>query len=144
MRASMLLLCLVSASILGCGKKAKVAPVSGKVTMNGKALANATVSFQPNPPDGSPSVAAGSIATTNENGEFALKYTTGEDGAWVGTHLVRITLPQAETGSTDTRPPPGGWPKKETIPSRYSYESELTFEVPPGGTDKADFDLKSP
>ena len=144
MRARILLLCLAFASMQGCEQKAKITKVSGTVTLDGKPLANASVSFQPNPPEGSASIAAGSIGTTNEKGEYTLKYITGEEGCWVGTHRVRISLPQTQAVNTDARPPPGGWPKKETIPPQFSRDSELTFDVPPGGTKAADFQLTSP
>ena len=44
-------------------------------------------------------------------------------------------------GGVGLPPPRGGWPQAEKVPSRYNSDSEETFDVPPGGTDKADFPL---
>jgi hypothetical protein len=46
-----------------------------------------------------------------------------------------------ETGSPDGEVGP---PRVETIPLRYNDQTVLTFNVPPGGTDQANFQLKSP
>jgi hypothetical protein len=128
----------------GCGAGVKIAPVSGTVTLNGKPRANATISFQPIVAEGSMTAGPGSVGKTNEKGEYSLTASSGTSGAWVGKHRVMITLvaQQAETG--DERPPRGGWPQKETIPDRYNAETKLTYDVPPGGSDKANFELTSP
>jgi hypothetical protein len=73
------------------------------------------------------------------------------DGALVGKHRVQITtgvsesLAQEYTGPTEDGSPPPNFPKDyRRVPERYNDKSELTFEVPPGGTDQADFlDLRS-
>jgi hypothetical protein len=127
----------------GCGSGGKFAPVSGRVTLDGQPLAGAVVSFQPIAPEGQSEAAPGSSGKTNERGEYTLKGVNGKDGAWVGKHTVRITLVQEQVGSSDERPPRGGWPQKDKVPSRYNNESKETFEVPAGGTGKADFALTS-
>jgi hypothetical protein len=141
MRAHLLLgLALVCA--VGCGKK--YATVSGKVTLNGEPLAKATVSFQPIAREGSVESGIGSQAKTNDKGEFTLTTSTGQKGALVGKHEVRISLLEQQVGEADTRPPRGGWPMHDKIPGRYNKDTTLTFDVPSGGTNKADFPLKSP
>jgi hypothetical protein len=128
----------------GCGG-IKYAPVSGKVTMNGKPLANTLVSFQPIAKPGSIEAGPGSSGTTDEQGRFALKVATGENGAVVGKHRVIISQVVSKTDpANDARPTRGGPPQMEKIPARYNSESKETFDVPSGGTDKADFELKSP
>ena len=129
---------------IGCGDGKTFVPVSGKVTLNGKPLHDATVMFQPVGEPGSIVAGEGSAGKTNENGEFTLKSSTGKSGAMVGTHQVSISATDAQVGDHDTRPPRGGWPKSDKVPSRYNSKSELTFPVSSGGTNKADFDLKSP
>jgi len=129
---------------LGCGPGKKFVPVSGKVTLNGKPLANATVSFQPIGEAGAIEAGVGSVAKTNEQGEFTLKASTGEMGALVGKHRVIISCPNPKIGDDDARPPRGGWPLADKVPSRYNAESKETFDVPAAGTDKADFLLTSP
>jgi hypothetical protein len=138
MRARALLgLALVLA--LGCGSR-KVAPVSGKVTLNGKALAGATVTFQPIATSG---IDAGdsSMGKTDAEGKYTLETSKGARGARVGKHRVSISLLETQKG--EGHPPRGGWPIKEKIPSEYNGDkTTLSFDVPAGGTDKADFPLK--
>jgi hypothetical protein len=127
----------------GCGGQ-KYAPVSGRVTLNGKPLANATVEFQPATPPGTAyAPAPGSSGKTNANGEYRLLVATGETGAWVGTHRVMINAYAHDVSEGDERPR-GGPKQKNVIPVDWrSPDSKQTFEVPPGGTDKADFDIKT-
>src|SRR5205823_1557727 len=103
--------------------------------------ANATVSFQPIAAGGDVEVAPGSVGKTNANGEYTLKVSTGKPGAYVGKHTVRISSLKEEVGGGDTRPPRGGWPVVDKVPRKYNADSKETFDVPSGGTDKADFTL---
>jgi hypothetical protein len=128
----------------GCGGT-KNAPVSGKVTLNGQPLANAMVTFQPIAKEGSVEAGPGSSGTTDAEGRFSLKMATGASGAVVGKHRVMISQIVNKTDpSDDARPKRGGPPQMEKLPARYNSESQETFDVPSGGTDKADFALKSP
>jgi hypothetical protein len=129
---------------LGCGSGKQFAPVSGKVTLNGQPLANATVSFQPIAEAGSVEAAPGSTGKTNEKGEYSLTASDGKYGAWVGKHRVRISALQEQVGGGDQRPPRGGWPQADKVPRRYNDESKETVQVLPSGTDKADFNLTAP
>ncbi len=139
MRARLLLgLALVLA--LGCGSR-KLAPVSGKITLNNKPLANALVSFQPIAPGGGTEAGPGSTGKTNANGEYTLKASTGQDGAWVGEHRVLISSLATEAGGEDRR---GGPKLKETVPARYNTQTTLKITVKPEGTKEADFKLESP
>src|SRR5262249_4395663 len=86
---------------LGCGGGPKFVPVSGVVTLNNRPLANALVSFQPIAKEGSIIAGPGSQGKTNEKGEFTLTASTGEPGAVVGKHEVRISLLNQEVGEGD-------------------------------------------
>jgi hypothetical protein len=134
----------VVSMMIGCGGSERFAPVSGKVTLNGNPLAHATVSFQPFAKTGSIEAGEGSTGKTNEKGEFTLSSSTGKRGALLGKHGVSISALDPQIGEHDTRPPRGGWPRADKVPSRYNAKTELTFDVPSGGTNKADFDLTSP
>jgi hypothetical protein len=126
----------------GCGS-AKYVPVSGKVTLDGKPLANAHVNFQPVPDPGSGEPAGpGSNGTTDAKGKFTLKATTGEDGAVVGKHRVYVSTPTGKAADDDSAPKRGG--QKNKVPSKYGPRGKkpIFIEVPPGGTDKADIVLK--
>jgi hypothetical protein len=137
-------LSLAAVLAMGCGGPKNFAPVSGKVTLNGKALPNATVMFQPIGEPGSIVAGEGSTGKTNYKGEFTLSSSTGKNGALVGKHTVSISALSQQAGEHDTRPPRGGWPKADKIPIRYNSKSELTFDVRPGRTNEAVFDLTSP
>jgi hypothetical protein len=128
---------------LGCGPPAKFAPVSGVVTMNGKPLVGATVSFLPEPIKGSTEAPVTSSGKTNDKGEYTLQTGSGQDGALVGKHKVTISLPATEVVEGDRRLPRGGPRLADKIPPRYNTNSELTCEVPEGGKTDANYDLKS-
>jgi hypothetical protein len=137
--------CLLVAAALGCGG-AQFVPVSGVVKMNDKPYAGAAVSFQPIGDKDNPNPGRGSSAITDENGRFVLKCDNEIDGAVVGKHLVRIrgrsTAPVGEPGIGS---PDGGAPAKpsvDDIPAAWRDPGK-EFTVPPAGTDKADFDIKS-
>jgi hypothetical protein len=102
------------------------------------------VSFQPFAKPGSIEAGEGFTDNTNEKGEFTLSSSTGKKGALVGKHRVSISAIDPQIGEHDTRPARGGWPRADKVPTRYNAKTELTFDVPAGGTNKADFDLTSP
>jgi hypothetical protein len=136
----------VSWLLVGCGGATYV-PVSGVVTMDGKPLPNAMVFFQPIGDSGG----VGSTAKTDSDGRYKLEASTPipTTGALVGKHRVTIgSVPSTLSNPNDSDAAnPGGKaaPKlaKDTIPERYNTKSELEFDVPSSGTDKANFDLKS-
>jgi hypothetical protein len=133
--ASVLLLLLFLA---GCGTKG-FAPVSGTVTLDGKPLPNASVNFQPLD---SKQSGQGSAGKTDADGHYSLRVVVdNKAGAVVGKHRVSISSVKEDDPSYD--PPPGKLPPKarDPIPTKYNAKSQLTFEVPPGGSDKADFNL---
>jgi hypothetical protein len=131
---------------LGCGQAAaKIVPVSGVVTLNGKPLANATVTFAPVAPEGEINAAGdSSIGKTNANGEYTLTTSRGAPGAVVAKHRVRVTLLAAqENPESDERLPRGA--VKDKIPVRYNgADTVLKFEVKADGPNKADLALTSP
>jgi len=130
---------------VGCESGTKYAPVSGRVTLNGQPLANATVSFQPIAEGSVNAPGPGSTGRTNANGEFTLKAADGRPGAWVGKHRVQISMVTEQVAdNSDARAPRGGWPQADKVPARYNRDSKEEFTVPAGGTDKADFALTSP
>jgi hypothetical protein len=131
------LLCFVA----GCGDN--IAPVSGRVTLDNKPLPNANVIFMPDATVKNPG--QGSRAKTNANGEFTLLQMTNDvRGAVIGKHSVSITAFDGDDGAI---PSSSGLEKnvfrKPIVPERYNSKTELTFEVPPGGSTSANFDLKS-
>jgi hypothetical protein len=135
----------------GCGGgKVSYAPVSGRVTMDGKPLANVHVQYQPMASEGNNNPGPGSYGATDADGRYTLKISSQQvqgDGAVIGKHRVSIgTILEGEgkiptdrsLGSEDGTPLAG----KEIIPERYNQNSTLTMDVPAGGRTDANFDLK--
>src|SRR5436190_24169142 len=117
MRARWLLVSLVLA--LGCGSQ-KYVPVAGKVTLNGKPLANALVAFNRIPEAGSIESGPSAVGTTDQNGEFTLRVSLQQTGALVGKHRVAISAMSSQVGGDSDAPvAPGGGPRN-TIPIRYN------------------------
>lgn len=118
----------------GCGPKGpEIASVTGKVTIDGKPLVNATVVFIPE--NGRP---AG--GRTNEKGEYVLNFVDDQQGAIPGKNAVRITTKRDAEETPDGKKIPA---VKESIPSKYGSQSTLTFDVVAGKKNVANFDLTS-
>ncbi len=125
---------LVIAVAAGCGSSGpEIAYVSGRVTMDGKPLSDATVVFVPE--NGRPSG-----ATTDENGEYVLNFAQGRKGAIPGPSTVRIMTMRDADQDQNGNAIPG---RPETVPSQYNTESTLTFDVEPKVKNIANFDLQS-
>jgi hypothetical protein len=77
---------LLSAFASGCSTsdKPELVEVGGTLTKNGKPFADALVEFYPE------ANAGASYGTTDEQGKFKLSYTTGEPGAAIGQHTVKV------------------------------------------------------
>ena len=118
----------------GCGSSYQLADVSGRVTMDGEPLADATVSFVHS--DG-PS----SFGKADADGRYTLQTVAdGEHGALVGTHVVRVNVSDGGDAESDELTTPV---KGTLIPARYNTESTLTFEVTSAGSSEANFELTS-
>jgi hypothetical protein len=130
--------------LVGCGG-AKIVPVSGVVTLDGKPYKNGIVSFQPIGSMSNPNVGRGSSGVTDENGKFTLIYDGDRPGALVGKHRVRIftKLGGADTEGEPNRPAAKGEAMFEPIPAEWHEQSEKEFDVPAGGTRKANFDIET-
>jgi hypothetical protein len=122
---------------LGCGGD-RVVPVSGRVTLDDKPVANATVVFQPISED--PNPGPGSHGKTDAEGKFTLELTTGKKtGALIGLHKVVITAYEGD----DEIPSSGSDMvfRKRILPDTANGSDKVTFEVPQGGTTEANFDF---
>jgi len=130
----------------GCGEEANIpddmVPVTGTVTLDGKPLAGATVSFVP---DGV-TKGAGSYGVTSADGKYELQGTQGGAGAAVGYYRVMISklvMPDGSPIPADTQSATDVG-AKDLLPAIYSsYDvGTLTAEVPAQGG-AINFDLKS-
>ena len=116
-------LILLLIALGGCGKTSvsDVAPVHGRVTLDGQPLPNTSVVFQ----------AAGrslSGGFTDEKGDYELIYKRGVKGAVVGSNQVTILEDTQKTHAP------------QRVPPRYNQNSELQEEVKPGDNE-INFDL---
>jgi hypothetical protein len=124
--------------LTGCGGGPKPVPVSGRVTLDNKPLANATLQFVPVSGSSDTPYQVSSVGTTGEDGRYTLALNTdaGAKGAVVGKYKVIITI-----GA------PHGAETKHTfhkqLPDRYNRKTELECEIPSQGRDDADFKLNS-
>jgi hypothetical protein len=134
---------VVAVLLAGCGGEPyKIAPVSGRVTLNGQPLANAAVLFQPVATKDNANPGPGSGGITGADGRYALRLVgSNRDGAVVGKHKVQITM-AGKDDPADDRPRKKSGP---ALPRRYhGKDTKLDCDVPAGGTDSADFALTSP
>lgn len=124
----------------GCGGGVDLEAVSGKVTLDGAPLPDATLMLVPNPPpttaDADPRAKGPYVARTDSAGQFALG-PISEPGGGVpaGTYTLTITTAHVESYDENTVVPP------ERVPP--PYPSGVDFEVPDGGTSEATFDFSS-
>jgi hypothetical protein len=107
----------------GCGQEGpEIAPVHGRVTLDGQPLALADVSFQP---EGAKRPSSG---RTDSEGRYELMYKRGQPGAIVGEHTVRISVSRELV----TNPP--------IIAKEFDTESKLRREVK-SGDNEFNFDV---
>lgn len=138
-RIALLAVMVGLACVGGCSRRSySLAPVTGRVTLDGAPLAGGVVNFQPQA-TGATTVGPGSTGRIDADGRYQLASIDGVPGAVVGRHLVRIYSRSPESAPKGDTDSPGS---RERVPSRYNYASELTFEVGPGGAASADFELK--
>ena len=129
----------------GCGSSGPAyAPVSGVVTLNGKPYGEAVVVFLPKATSDNPNPGRSSAGETDANGRFVLKTDELKNGAVIGKHLIKVQTRgevvqvDPSTGSADSYDPRV---KRDPIPAEWNTMSEKEFEVPPKGTDQANFDI---
>src|SRR5260370_16035766 len=138
----MLRACLVAVVLAlllaGCGGRSfKTLPVSGRVTLDGKPLANATVAFVPEAPPGQKDRPPSSVGTTDQDGRYTLALNIDPETtrAVMGKHKVLITLGE-QGASNDAQPT-----FHKQLPQRYNRRTELECEVPARALAHANFDL---
>ena len=116
---------LLVAGCGGGGDRPALGRVHGRVTMDGKPLAQAAVGFQPK------AKGRESTGRTDSNGEFDLTYLGDVKGAGVGENSVRVTTQRTND------------PRTESVPAKYNKQTTLRFDVKGGEDNVANFDLTS-
>ncbi len=122
------LLCISTSVLSGCGGTEGLGRVSGKVTLDGKPLADASIEFVPVGGTG-----LTSYGRTDANGEYYMMATRTEKGAAIGKNSVRITTYEV-LDMKNVLP--------ERVPTKYNSATELEREVQ-SGSNTLDFDLSS-
>jgi len=130
--------------VCGCStgaKPYKTAPVSGTITLDGKPLAGAHVTFMPAPDATGPTqTGPESAGDTDGSGHYSLKTVFGDAGASVGKNRVMITTRKTELDANN--PDKSKEIAKEQVPGKYfTDQAPLQFEVPTGGSKSANFEL---
>lgn len=115
-------------AMAGCGGNPNLAEVSGLITLDGKPLPKAIITFTPN------SGGATSYGKSDESGRYRMMFAEGEPGAWVGASRVTIRTGDVLPDNSGVIP--------ELVPAIYNTQSNLTKEVV-SGSNKFDFELES-
>jgi hypothetical protein len=132
----------------GCSGKGPV-KVNGSVTLDGKPLSNATVTFIPEQGAG-----RNATGTTDQSGNFRLTTLKPDDGAMPGDY--KVTVQQVEGAeappAADMKTAMEGYqkavakfkPKASIIPAKYSDPGKTTLrqKVPAEGSVKLDLTSK--
>jgi hypothetical protein len=144
-------ICLVGPLLLvvlaGCGAKPyEVARVSGRVTLDGKPLSKASITFVPQATKDNIAPGPTAAAFTDDDGRYTLAIDKDTPGSVV--HKCRIFITSLIGDGTgfdpnDDRPGDPRRRPRDRVPEKYNTKTELVFDVPPGGTEQANFDLKS-
>lgn len=124
------------AAILGCGAGGSGSTSKGTVTLDGKPLTGAGISFALTTAPAGRSEGL-FVGVTDGQGAFVLRPADPKTkGMPAGKYLVSITTTYVEGGVPDYEQPP-----PERVPAKY--RKGIEFEVPEGGTTEANFALTS-
>jgi len=119
-KCALAVVALLGASAIGCGSSGpQLEAVTGTITKDGVPFVGADLEFYP------AGEGAASYGRSDENGNFALRYSTGRPGAVPGEHLVTVI-----GGSVDAS-------KLPAVPSDNGVASEGEPLAPIGNPDAA-------
>jgi hypothetical protein len=109
--------------VSGCNRSGPdLAPVSGRITLDGKPAESTKVTFYP---DGAKSP---SLGRTDKDGRYLLRYKRGVEGGTIGWNTVRLeTVTEVTHG-------------RQLVPERFITGSDLRREVK-SGNNTFDFEL---
>jgi hypothetical protein len=133
--------------VLGCSKPGRdlpaTVPAEGVVTLDGKPVPNAAVSFIANSGD------YHATAVTDASGKFSLKAFDEKTGAVPGSYKVEVNQTLVSGASEGTENSEGGEAPPVTVsfglPEKYATitTSGLTYTIPEGGARDIRLELKS-
>lgn len=118
-------LCLSLVALVGCGGGGPhLVAVSGKVTVDGRPVPKAIVTFNPTGAGGS-----NSLGKTDNEGNYRLEFSQDKKGALVGDYVVEIVTKKI---SKSDLPDDGSAPEPTAfveIPAQYRKRGALTASV---------------
>jgi hypothetical protein len=125
---------LVAVTAHGCGTRIRAVPVSGRVTIAGKPLADVAVNFSPM--TGGEANAFAAYGKTDQEGRFTLKLAENDQaGATAG--MNRVTFNES-SGAAESD---GAVPMMSLKLPPKARDGTMTYEVPAAGTTEANFDF---
>ena len=130
--------------VVGCGPPPiRVARVAGRVTLDGKPLPKASITFVPMASKQNLNPGPTAQGITDSDGRYQISVDVATPGAVVGKCRIYVTTILSDP-AIDARDAGGPVRKvRDKVPLKYNLGTELEFTVPPGGTDQANFDLTS-
>lgn len=131
---ALVLVIAVGIAASGCGKRVRVVPVSGRVTKAGQPLEGVAVNFAP--ASGGMDASYAAYGKTDKDGKYTLKLVdNGQPGALPGRNQVML---HESSGAAETD---GAAPNVALKLPPKARDGTLSFEVPAGGTDAANFEF---
>ncbi len=125
-------------SFSGCGSDGpQLAEVAGTVTVDGKPIPNAVLTFIP-------TGGSTSYGKTDAQGKYKLMFTDSKSGAMLGTHNVEIEVKRYSKDEVNEMKAAGLEASSEfvPIPKKYKQPGALTADVKKGGN-TIDFTMTS-
>ncbi|HVJ84208.1 MAG TPA: hypothetical protein VM452_01120, partial [Caulifigura sp.] len=135
-----LLSVIITPAFSGCGSDGPpLGAVTGRVTLDGKPLSGAVLTFISQSEKGSPSYGG-----TDDQGRYSLMFTNTKSGAMVGEHLVEIETTKVSAAEAKELVAQGMAAPAPyvAIPKKYRKSGALTAKVA-SGSNTIDFELTS-
>jgi len=130
--------CFALLTLTGCGSDGpQLAEVSGTVTVDGKPVPNAVLTFIP-------TGGTTSYGKTDAQGKYKLMFTDSKSGAMLGSHNVEIEVKRYSKDEVSEMKAAGINASSEfvPIPKKYKQPGALTAEVKKG-SNTVDFPMIS-
>lgn len=151
LRGALNLVCVLSLVFAGCKQSGPVVvPASGIVTLDGKPLVGARVTFISDLPPSTKEFPPTPQGTSDDTGRFKLSISGADEGAVPGKYKVIVSLIVAKEGvaiqpGMDVRQLMMSGQAEESVPAVYTdpARTPLNVEIPVDGSDALNLELTS-